>query len=125
MLVSSFKDIADSVTVLPAGQPRHKSSSLMGKISARWKAMSPSEQIAVTDHLLQALKDQKEMQTLSLQNVPINAFHDACTNIAIIKSEVSHVFLVYLALLLISASAFGSPCSYQAGVCVVHSMKLF
>jgi hypothetical protein len=60
----------------------------MPQVSAKWQAMSNEERIAATDDSLQDLKDQKEMHALSLQNVPINAFHDTRANLAAIKSEV-------------------------------------
>ena len=62
----------------------------MPQVSAKWQAMSNEEQIAATDYSLQDLKDQKEMDALFLQNVPINAFHDTHANLAAIKSEVRH-----------------------------------
>ena len=64
----------------------------MTQVSAKWQAMSNDKQIAATDYAIQDLYDQKEMQALSLQNVPINAFHNTHANLAVIKSEVRHSF---------------------------------
>ena len=60
----------------------------MPQVSAKWQAMSNEERIAAIDNSLQDLKDQKEMHALSLQNVPINVFHDTRANLATIKSVV-------------------------------------
>ena len=60
----------------------------MTEISAQWNAMSGKEQNEATNDALQELKDHKEMRALTLQNVPINAFYDACGNIQAVKTEV-------------------------------------
>ena len=77
-------------TALPAGQHCQKAFELMPQISAKWNAMSNEEQIAATNDTLEDLKNQKEMRSLSLQNVPINAFHDTRANLAAVKSEVRY-----------------------------------
>jgi hypothetical protein len=69
----------------------------MPQISEKWQSMSKEEKIAATDSSLQDLKDQKEMRALSLQNVPINAFHDVRSNLTAIKSEVSIWYSLYAA----------------------------
>lgn len=52
--------------------------------------MSNEEQIVATNDALEDLKNQKEKFSISLQNVPINAFHDTCANLAAAKSEVRY-----------------------------------
>ncbi|KAI9059665.1 hypothetical protein FKP32DRAFT_1606017 [Trametes sanguinea] len=63
---------------LPAGAPRYSSSDkeVISEISAKWKALSDEEKIAVTEDLVKELDEQKEMKALAVQSVPISAFHD-------------------------------------------------
>lgn len=50
--------------------------------------MSPEEKIEATAHLVAELDELKEMKALSVQSVPINAFHDVRATMNIIFEEV-------------------------------------
>lgn len=73
---------------LPAGMPHYKANTLPAEVKAKWNGMSHDERIEYTKPLLKALKDEWEMKKLSLQNAPLNAFRDVCSNIASIQDEV-------------------------------------
>jgi hypothetical protein len=68
--------------------PRLKISALTAEISAKWNAMSADERVEATEDALQELKDQKEMRSFALQNVPIHAFHDVRATFDSMKKEV-------------------------------------
>jgi len=88
----------------------------MTEISAQWNAMSAEEQNEATNDALQELKDHKEMRALALQNVPINAFHDARGNIQAVKTEVRQACLWFEQFLIASTTTAGSsPCSNWRG----------
>lgn len=75
---------------IESGGERKKVNELASVISAQWKAMSPEEQLAATDDLINVLEDQREMKALSMRNVPIEAFRDADQTLVSIEHEVSH-----------------------------------
>ena len=71
--------------------PRYRANQLMAQVSAAWNAMSQQEKVDVTDDLLEDLNDHREMKALAVQNVPINAFHDAQVTIKQIEDEVMFI----------------------------------
>ncbi|KAH9847416.1 hypothetical protein C2E23DRAFT_711398, partial [Lenzites betulinus] len=73
---------------LPAGAPRYSSTQLMPEIRDSWNAMSQEEKVKETEGSLKELDENKEMKKLSVQNVPISAFHDTRANLERIFEEI-------------------------------------
>ncbi|KAI9061958.1 hypothetical protein FKP32DRAFT_1604441 [Trametes sanguinea] len=77
---------------LPEGAPRYTSSNpeAMAQISAAWRALSKEQKDALVPQLVKELDEVKEMKGLSIQNVPINAFHDVRATLGTVFEEVPH-----------------------------------
>ncbi|KAH9858615.1 hypothetical protein C2E23DRAFT_712761, partial [Lenzites betulinus] len=63
---------------LPDGAPRFSCASkeVMAEIRESWNMLTPEEKAATAEKPLQELEEAREMKQLSVQNVPISAFHD-------------------------------------------------
>lgn len=58
-------------------------------ISIKWKAMSPDEQKAAVEPLLEELKAAKKANSAPVRNSAISAFHDNRATLSTVKTEVS------------------------------------
>ncbi len=75
---------------LPPGVPKYSSSNkeVVAEISAKWAAMTKDEKDRYTVNLVKDLDEAKEIKSLAVQSVPINAFHDIRANMSTIFEEV-------------------------------------
>ncbi|KAI0352967.1 hypothetical protein OH77DRAFT_1385253, partial [Trametes cingulata] len=55
--------------------------------SKEWAALSPEEKAELSQKLVKDLDEVKEMRALSVQNVPLNVFHDARATLEVIFEE--------------------------------------
>ncbi|KAI0371581.1 hypothetical protein BV20DRAFT_907090, partial [Pilatotrama ljubarskyi] len=55
--------------------------------SKSWAALSREEKAEISRELVKDLDEVKEMKALSVQNVPLNAFHDACATLEAMFEE--------------------------------------
>ena len=78
------------VVELPPGQLRPKVHERSATIKALWDQLTPEERLACVHDKMEELESQREAKQHALQNVPINAFHDARATIAHIQSTVSY-----------------------------------
>ncbi|OSC99714.1 hypothetical protein PYCCODRAFT_1372588 [Trametes coccinea BRFM310] len=79
---------------LPEGAPRYTSTDAMvlSQITETRRSMSDEEKTAATKDLVKDLDEAKEMKSLSVQNAPISAFHDARANLASIFEELRRLY---------------------------------
>lgn len=78
-----------TASALPAGAPRYSSTDdIRAEIRASWNAMSREEKAEASADLVAELNEVKEMKALSVQSVPISAFHDVRASMDIIFEEV-------------------------------------
>jgi len=59
------------------------------EISARWKALSEEDCIAITTGSMQEIEEERENKVLALHNVPLQAFHDSRRTVQTVEKEVS------------------------------------
>lgn len=65
-----------------------KANELSAELHARWSVMTQEEKIKETKHTLEELKSCNENKQLAVQNTAISSFHDGCTNLDSIETEV-------------------------------------